>query len=114
MQAHPMYEENRRLRAENERLSRAIRERTRLDLRRYAERKRRREERRAIVRRLKIRMRLMAGAIGCRLKNAACAAREIFGRLPAAVQCAICAWIGAQAVVLLVQAALEMWCAWRI
>ena len=117
MQAHPMYEENRRLRAENERLRGVIRESTRRNLRRYARVQMRREEKKAFFRRMQIRMGLMLrgvlralDAADGLIAQAKWMAQEIWRRMPMSAKCILCSWIGGEAVIAAVVAVF----AWRI
>ena len=106
MQAHPMYEENRRLRLENERLRGVIRENTRRNMRRYALAQMRREEKKAFFRRMKIRMGLMLRGVlrapevlDSLTAEAKWMAREIWRRMPMSAKCILCGWIGGEAVI---------------
>ena len=75
-------------------------------MRRYAENQNAREKREAQIRRTKLRIRL-----GRYIAAAAAAClRRIFDRLPLEAKCFLCAFAGAQSVILLFQLILEMRC----
>ena len=108
MQVHPIYEENRRLRAENERLRRLIREQTKANMRRYAAAYRAKEDR---MRRGLLRVRICWNAVCRAAASAGAFARDLFDAMPMSAQCIIGAFSGGYSMCVLLTIAMEVWLA---
>lgn len=112
MQVHPIYEENRRLRAENERLWRLIRAQRQANMRRYAAACRARREREDRKRWGPLRVRFGWNTVCRSVASAAAFARDLFEAMPLSARCLLSVFAGGYMICVLLTIAMKVWLAW--